>query len=99
MALKQTQRRLSPLVIEKQETVVEVHTKSTELVRLSRVKYEGNDLVFVDVRVFSGGYDDDNDEKYFPTRRGVQMKESAFAKLIAAQEKPAVRPINARSIH
>jgi hypothetical protein len=50
-------------------------------VRLSRVKYEGNDLVFVDVRVFSRGYDAEDEEVYFPTRRGIQMKASDFLKL------------------
>ncbi len=60
-----------------------------ELVRLSRVKYEGNGYAFVDVRVFSRGYDDDGEEVYFPTKRGLQMKEGDFQKLVSAHAEVA----------
>lgn len=55
-----------------------------ELVRLSRVKYEGNDLTFVDLRVFQRGYDDQGEEIYHPTKRGVHIEERDFLKLVEA---------------
>ena len=70
-------RKIGPLEIESQQTVAEVHTKSIEIVRLSRVKYEGNDLTFIDLRVFQRGWVGDI-EIYHPTKRGVQVKESDF---------------------
>jgi hypothetical protein len=79
---KQKRPKLNPLVIEKQTTLGEVQTKSMELVRLSRVKYEGNDYQFIDVRIFQRGYDEHGCEVYHPTKRGVQLKESDFQKLI-----------------
>lgn len=96
---KRSRPKLNPLTIEVRQTVVEVHTKSMEAVRLSRVKYEGNDLVFVDVRVFSRGYDAEGEEVYFPTRRGIQMKESDFLKLVQAHAKAAGSEIKGGVVH
>ncbi|MBI4489396.1 MAG: hypothetical protein HY694_09955 [Deltaproteobacteria bacterium] len=62
------------LQIESQETIKEVHTKSYEVVRLSRVKYKGNPHSFIDRRFFQRGYDEDA-EAYYPTRKGVQFRE------------------------
>jgi hypothetical protein len=95
---KRSRPKLNPLTIEVQQTIVEVHTKSMEAVRLSRVNYEGNDLVFVDVRVFSRGYDAEG-EVYFPTRRGIQMKESDFLKLAQAHAKAAGSEIKGGVVH
>ena len=72
------------LKIEKQEALKEVQTKSMEVVRLSRVKYHENPWTFIDIRMFSRGSDDDGNDIYYPTRRGVQIKESDFAKLVDA---------------
>ena len=77
-------RKINPLVIESQETITEVHTRSTQIVRLSRVKYEGNEYVFIDMRVFSRGWGEEGEEVYHPTRQGIQVKESDFVKLVSA---------------
>jgi hypothetical protein len=86
---KRSRPKSNPLTIEVHQMIMEVHTKSMDAVRLSRVKYEGNDLVLVDVRVFSRGYDAEGEEVYFPTRRGIQMKESDFLKLAQEHAKAA----------
>jgi hypothetical protein len=91
-------RKIDPLVIESQETVAEVFPRSTQMVRLSRVKYEGNDYVFIDMRVFSRGYKDDQ-EVYYPTRQGIQLKESDFGTLAEAFAGIAGRELKAREVH
>jgi hypothetical protein len=97
---KRPARKLNPLAIEKQEVVEQVHTKSIELVRLSRVKYEGNDLTFVDLRVFQRGFDDQGEEIYHPTRRGLHIQERDFLKLVEAYfAAAATGPLPGGQIH
>ena len=81
---KRTRRKpkLNPLVIERQDVIQEIRTASPEMVRLSRVKYEGNDYTFVDIRRFWRGYDDDGHEVFYPSAKGLQMKEEDFVSLI-----------------
>lgn len=91
MASKKTTRKKSrvknqeaKLRIEKSEVLKEVPIKSFEVVRISRVKYFENPFIFVDIRVFRRGYDSKGDEVFFPTLKGVQIKETDFGKLMDA---------------
>lgn len=69
--------------IERQEMIAETGRRSYEILRLSRVKYEDNPYTFVDLRLFQRGYDDSGDnEVYYPTKKGVQLKEDHFQRLI-----------------
>jgi hypothetical protein len=70
------------LKIEMEQLIKEVHTKSYEVVRLRRVKYAGNDYSFIDIRFFQRGSDDNGDDVYFPSRKGVQIREDLFFKLV-----------------
>ena len=70
------------LKIELQETIKEVQTKSYEIVRLSRVKYVGNDYCFVDMRFFQRSFDERENELYHPTKKGVQLREDLFRALV-----------------
>lgn len=65
-----------------QEVLREVAVQSMYLVRLTKVRYKDNPDTFIDFRVFQRGYDDDGEEVYHPTRRGIQMKERDFTKLV-----------------
>ncbi|RYC51048.1 hypothetical protein [Flagellimonas olearia] len=67
--------------IEYQKLLKEVRTKSYEVVRLTRIKYFGNDHNFVDIRFYQRGFDDSGDEIYFPTKKGVQIKEELFMQI------------------
>lgn len=71
--------------IESQEVLAETGRRSYEMLRLSRVKYEENPYTFIDLRIFQRGYDFDNEEDvevYHPTKKGVQLKEDQFQRLI-----------------
>lgn len=81
---KTRKKKLNPLMVEREETIGEVQTKTMEMVRMKRVKYEGNEYTFIDLRTYSRGWDDDSNEIYHPTKRGVQIKESDFQKVIAS---------------
>lgn len=69
------------LKIEYQELIKEVQSKSYEVVRLSRIKYVGNDYYFIDIRFYQKGFNDNFEEIYYPTKKGVQIKEDLFYKI------------------
>jgi hypothetical protein len=79
---KKAKKKLNPLVIERQEVISEVRISSPEMIRVSRVKYEANDYHFVDIRRFWRGYDDDGNEVFHPSAKGLQLKEQDFLKLL-----------------
>jgi hypothetical protein len=70
------------LRVERQETIKDVKTKSYEIVRLSRVKYFGNAYNFIDIRYFQRDMSEEYVDLYHPTRKGVQLREDLFRKLI-----------------
>lgn len=83
MSRKKTPKRKPK--IENQEVLAETGRRSYEMLRLSRVKYEDNPYTFIDLRIFQRGYDFDNEEYvevYHPTKKGVQLKEEQFQRLI-----------------
>jgi len=77
-------RRLSARPkIERQEILAETGRRSYEMLRLSRVKYAENPYTFIDLRLFQRGWDDRGDEEvYHPTKKGVQVKEENFQRLL-----------------
>lgn len=70
--------------IEHQELLAETGRRSYEMLRLNRVKYKDNPHTFIDLRIFQRGYDygEDDKEVYHPTKKGVQLKEEQFQRLI-----------------
>lgn len=66
----------------KDETLSEVRSSSIEMLKLRRVKYVDNEYDFIDIRLYRRGFDDNENEVYYPTRIGVQMKETSFLKLL-----------------
>jgi len=71
--------------IESQELLAETGRRGYEMIRLSRVKYEENPYTFIDLRIFQCGYefaDEKEFEVYHPTKKGVQLKEDQFQRLI-----------------
>ena len=71
-----------PPDIEFQEVIGESGAGDYRMVRLSRVKYRKNPYTFVDIRVFQRGYDENDEDVYHPTQKGVQLLESRFQRLI-----------------
>lgn len=71
-----------PLAIESQEIIAEAARRNYETVRITRVRYHDNPYPFVDFRLFQRGYDEDGEEQYFPTKKGVQFREDLFQRLI-----------------
>ena len=68
--------------IEYQKLLKEVRTKSYEVVRLTRIKYFGNDYNFVDIRFYQRGFDDSGDEIYFPTKRESRSKRNCSCRFL-----------------
>jgi len=69
--------------IRRQEVLAETGRRGYEMLRLTRVKYENNPYTFIDLRLFQRGWDETgSDEVYHPTKKGVQLKEDHFQRLI-----------------
>lgn len=68
--------------IERQEVLAETDRRSYEVLRLSRVKYAENPYTFIDLRLFQRGYGTDDEEVLHPTKKGVQLKEEQFQRLV-----------------
>ena len=79
---KRKKPKVNPLAIERQEVISEVRISSPEMIRVSRLKYEGNEYHFVDIRRFWRGYDDAGEEVFHPSAKGLQLKEQDFLKLL-----------------
>jgi len=62
--------------------LAETGRRGYEKLRLSRVKYSETPYTFIDLRLFQRGWDDNGDEVYHPTKKGVQTKEDEFQRLI-----------------
>ena len=100
VAKKRTKKKkISPFQIEHQQIVGEVQVTSVDRMRLSRVKYEGNEYTFIDIRLFRRGWGgvDGDEEIYYPSTKGVQMKETDFWKLI--EHIDVAKPAPTRQIH
>ena len=73
--------------IKKQTILAEVPRRNYELVRLTRVEYDENPYRFIDMRIFQRRLElnstDEEVETYFPTKKGVQLKENDFQKLMS----------------
>ena len=67
----------------KNEIVAETKRRNYEKVRISRIKYKNNSNAFIDMRIFNrGDWDDEGNEIYYPTKKGVQFREDYFQELI-----------------
>lgn len=81
--MRKKRRSFSRPKIERQEILAETGRRSYELLRLSRIKYAENPYTFIDLRLFQRGWSDwDDEEVYHPTKKGVQVKEEHFQRLV-----------------
>lgn len=98
---KRRKRKLDPLLIETSTIISEVRVSDPYLVRLTRLKYEAIDYWFIDIRTFSRGWggDDGDTEVFYPTPKGVQMKEAEFLSLIGPYMDMAGKPPDPRPVH
>jgi len=80
---KERNKRVREAIVE-QKTLKEIGLSGMYLARLTRVRYERNPEAFIDFRIYQRGYDKDDSEKevYHPTKRGIQMTERNFFKLV-----------------
>jgi uncharacterized protein (TIGR02391 family) len=68
--------------IEFQEVIGEANSGGYQPIRFSRVKYKASPESHIDIRKFQRGYDDEGDEKYFPTKIGFRFLEGEFRKVV-----------------
>ncbi len=68
--------------IEYQEVIGEANSGGCQPIRFSRVKYKASPEAHIDIRKFQRGYDDEGEEKYFPTKIGFRFLESEFRRVV-----------------
>ncbi len=68
--------------IEYQEVIGEANPGGYQPIRFARVKYKASPETHIDVRQFQRGYDDEGEEKFFPTKKGFRFLESEFRRVV-----------------
>jgi uncharacterized protein (TIGR02391 family) len=68
--------------IEYQEVIGEANPGGYQPIRFCRVKYKASPEAHIDIRKFQRGYDDEGEDKYFPTKMGFRFLESEFRRVI-----------------
>lgn len=68
--------------IEYQEVIGDANPGGYQPIRFTRVKYKASPNTHVDIRQFQRGYDDEGEEKFFPTKKGFRFLESEFRRVV-----------------
>ena len=68
--------------IEYQVVIGEANPGGYQPIRFARVKYKASPETHIDVRQFQRGYDDEGEEKFFPTKKGFRFLESEFRRVV-----------------
>ncbi|GAF72345.1 unnamed protein product [marine sediment metagenome] len=68
--------------IEYQEVIGEANPGGYQPVRFTRVKYKASPETHIDIRQFQRGYDEEDEEKFFPTKKGFRFLESEFRRVV-----------------
>lgn len=69
--------------IEYSEVLSETFRRNYEKIKLTKIKYKDNPYDFIDIRIFQrGDVDENGNEIFHPTKKGVQFKEKDFQSLI-----------------
>ncbi len=69
--------------IEYREIIGEANPGDYQTVRFSRIKYKASPEAHIDIRRFQRGYDDDGEEKFFPTKVGFRFLEREFKRVVS----------------
>ncbi|MDP2594822.1 TIGR02391 family protein [Alteromonas stellipolaris] len=75
--------------IEFQKEIGEANTGGYQPIKFSRVKYKASPTAHIDIRRFQRGYDDEGEEKFYPTKVGFRFPEREFRRVV---EKYALMP-------
>ena len=68
--------------IEFQEIIGEANEGGYRPVRFTRVKYKASPTAHIDIRQYQRGYDDEGEDQFFPTKKGIRFPESEFRKVV-----------------
>lgn len=68
--------------IEFQELIGEANPGGYQPVRFTRVKYKASPTAHIDIRQYQRGHDDEGEDKFFPTKKGVRFPEHEFNRVV-----------------
>ena len=68
--------------IEYQEVLGEANPGAYQPIRFTRIKYKASPKTHIDIRQFQRGYDENDEEKFFPTKKGFRFLESEFRRVV-----------------
>ncbi len=68
--------------IEYQVVIGEANPGGYQPIRFTRVKYKASPEAHIDIRQFQRGYDDEGEDKFFPTKKGFRFLESEFRRVV-----------------
>lgn len=68
--------------IEYQEIIGEANPGGFQPIRFTRVKFKASPETHIDIRQFQRGYDDEMEDVFYPTKKGVRFLEREFKRVI-----------------
>ncbi len=68
--------------IEYQEVIGEANPGGYKPVRFTRIKYKASPTAHIDIRQYQRGYDDKEEEAFFPTKKGFRFPEREFRRVV-----------------
>lgn len=68
--------------IEYQKIIGEANPGGFQPVRFTRIKYKASNETHIDIRQYQRGYDDEGENKFFPTKKGFRFLEREFNRVI-----------------
>lgn len=68
--------------IEYQRIIGEANPGGYQPVRFTRVKYKASPDTHIDIRQYQRGYDDEGEEEFYPTKKGVRFPEHEFRRVV-----------------
>lgn len=70
--------------IEYQKLIGEANPGGFKPIRFSRVKYKASPDTHIDIRQFQRGYSDEEEEAFYPTKKGFRFLEREFKRVVQA---------------
>ncbi len=68
--------------IEYQEIIGEANPGGYQPVRFTRVKYKASPTAHIDIRQYQRGYDEEGEDKFYPTKKGFRFPEREFRRVV-----------------
>ncbi len=79
---KKIEKVKAEAAVEFQNPIGEINSGGYKAIRFSKLKYKKNSDIYIDIRSYQRGYDDEGENIYYPTKIGFRFTERQFLKVV-----------------